>query len=139
MRRAMDAELLREAITIRQWEVLAWTAVEQDLSQAQLAERMGIEAPTLVGIVSRMERDGWLERCACPADRRKKQLRPTPKAEAVWEQMLECCGRVRARATQGISEQELAFFKGICEKMCSNLGTSLDSAGRSLACPAPAS
>jgi DNA-binding MarR family transcriptional regulator len=84
MRRALDEELAREGITFRQWEVLAWSNSSEELSQAELAERMGIEAPTLGGILSRMERDGWLARSGCPNDRRKKRFRPTPKAQAVW-------------------------------------------------------
>ena len=68
LRRALNAELTREGISFRQWEVLAWIALEGELSQAQLAERLGIEAPTLVGILDRMERDGWLERVPCVED-----------------------------------------------------------------------
>ena len=84
LRRALDYELSREGITFRQWEVLAWSGSSEALSQAELAERMGIEAPTLAGILSRMERDGWLERSCCPKDRRKKRFRPSAKADAVW-------------------------------------------------------
>ena len=95
LRRALDDELAREGITFRQWEVLAWSASSCELSQAELAERMGIEAPTLAGILARMERDGWLQRSGCPNDRRKKRFRPTAKVEAVWDRMLACCHRVR--------------------------------------------
>ena len=98
LRRALNEELKREGITFRQWEVLAWSGSKEKLSQAELAERMGIEAPTLGGILSRMARDGWLARSGCPHDRRKKRFCPTPKAEAVWNRMLQCCHQVRGRA-----------------------------------------
>lgn len=124
LRRALDAELARENITLRQWEVLAWMAVEGEPSQVQLAERLGIEAPTLAGILARMERDGWLERFACPEDRRKKRIRPTEKAEAVWNRMVSCCHRVRQRATEGISADQLELFKSLCEQIRANLGAS---------------
>jgi MarR family transcriptional regulator, transcriptional regulator for hemolysin len=122
LRRAMNDELAREGITFRQWEVLAWSASGEQLSQSELAERMGIEAQTLVGILSRMERDGWLERSCCPNDRRKKRFRPTPRAEAVWTRMLDCYRRVRTRATLGLSEADLANFKRTCEAIRQNLG-----------------
>ena len=121
LRRALDAELAREKITLRQWEVLAWLAIEGEQSQVELAERLGIEAPTLAGILTRMERDGWLERYSCPEDRRRKRLRATPKAESVWNRMVECCGRVRERATEGIGPEELALFRLTCEKIRANL------------------
>ncbi len=121
IRRAVDLELAKENITLRQFEVLAWIALEGEQSQVELAERLGIEAPTLAGILSRMERDGWLERYGCPEDRRRKRIRVTPKAEAVWVRMSECCRRVRAKATQGISAEELATFKRICQQLRANV------------------
>jgi DNA-binding MarR family transcriptional regulator len=121
LRRALDYELSREGITFRQWEVLAWSGSSEALSQAELAERMGIEAPTLAGILSRMERDGWLERSCCPKDRRKKRFRPSAKADAVWSRMIDCCHAVRARATEGLSVEELATFKRTCDAIRTNL------------------
>lgn len=121
IRRAIDLELAKETITFRQFEVLAWIALEGEQSQVELAERLGIEAPTLAGILSRMERDGWLERYGCPEDRRRKRIRVTPKAEAVWVRMADCCRRVRAKATQGISPEELESFKRICQQLRANV------------------
>jgi MarR family transcriptional regulator for hemolysin len=121
MRRAIDLELAKENITFRQFEVLAWIALEGEQSQVELAERLGIEAPTLAGVLTRMERDGWLERYGCPDDRRRKRIRATPKAEAVWARMAECCRRVRAKATAGISPEELETFKRICQQLRANV------------------
>lgn len=122
MRRGMEAELLNEGITLRQWEVLAWLTIEHGMTQSELADRLGIEAPTLAGILDRMERDGWVERQACTHDRRKKRLRATAKADAVWQHMAECAYRMRAKATAGISAEELQQLKSVCERIRSNLG-----------------
>jgi MarR family transcriptional regulator for hemolysin len=108
-------------MTLRQWEVLVWLSVNGDLSQAELAECMGIERHTLTGVLVRMERDGWLERRCCPHDRRKNKLHPTDKAEAVWSRAVACCQNVRAQAVEGISFDELAQFKRTCEKIRQNL------------------
>lgn len=121
LRRALNAELAREGITFRQWEVLAWIAMEGELSQAELADRLGIEAPTLVGILDRMERDGWLDRYACPNDRRRKRIRATEKAETLWARMVDCAHKVRARAKEGLSADELEQLKAICERIRVNL------------------
>ncbi|MEX0716738.1 MAG: MarR family transcriptional regulator [Planctomycetaceae bacterium] len=121
MRRALDAELSREEITYRQFEVLAWIALEGEPSQVDLAERMAVEAPTLAGILTRMERDGWLERYPCPQDGRRKRIRPTEKAQAIWNRCVECCRRVRARAIEGISADELRLYKRLCETIRENL------------------
>ena len=122
LRRALDAELVHENITFRQWEVLAWLSFSSEQTQVEMAENLGIEAPTLAGIISRMERDGWLERHCCPNDKRKKRIRPTQKAEAVWTRTVECCKRVRSRATHGISDDDLATLKRVCGQIRENLG-----------------
>jgi len=121
LRRAMAAQLAKEGITLRQWEVLAWISLEGNLSQSELAERLGIEAPTLVGILDRMERDGWLDRFACCEDRRRKRIRPTEKAEALWVRMVDCARRVRSQATEGFSPEELTLFKKMCERIRTNV------------------
>lgn len=124
VRRSLSAELAAHGITLRQWEVLAWTTIEGDLSQAELAERMGIEAPTLVGILDRMERDGWLDRYSCPDDRRKKKLRVTDKAAGVWLRMANCARSVRARAIDGFSPDEVSQLKHLCDRIRDNLSDS---------------
>lgn len=122
LRRALGARLAEEGITLRQWEVLAWISLCGEQSQSELAERLGIEAPTLAGILSRMERDGWLDRYSCPDDRRKKRIRATEKAEAVWSRMVTCAREIREQAIQGITAEELAEFKRMCERIRANMG-----------------
>ena len=126
LRRAMDAELAKENITYRQWEVLAWLSFGGKQTQAELSERIGIEAPTLAGVIQRMERDGWLEKSCCTHDRRKKYIQPTPQAEAVWSRMLECCHNIRRQAIEGIPAEHLAILKSTCETIRTNLGWPLE-------------
>jgi MarR family transcriptional regulator for hemolysin len=121
LRRALNAELAKEGITYRQWEVLARIALGGELSQSELADCLGIEAPTIVGILDRMERDGWLERFSCPNDRRKKRIRATEKAESVWARMVDCAHRVRVQAREGLSQEDLDQLRSICARIRSNL------------------
>lgn len=126
LRRAMDAELAKENITYRQWEVLAWLSFAGEQTQSELSERIGIEAPTLAGVIKRMARDGWLEKSDCPQDRRKKYVRPTPQAEAVWNRMVDCCHRIRQQAIEGIPAEHLGILKSTCETIRNNLGWPLE-------------
>lgn len=121
MRRALNSELAAQNITLRQWEVLACIVLEGELAQADVADRLGIEAPTLVGILDRMERDGWIERFGCPEDRRRKRIRTTEKAVAVWTRMADCAHRVRAQAIRGFAPGELELLKSLCERLRNNL------------------
>ncbi len=126
LRKSLDAKLAQEGITFRQWVVLAMVALHGEQQQGQLAERMGIEPPTLAGILERMERDGLLERYPCCDDRRRKWIRTTEKAEELWERSVECAREVRTQASQGISEEELAQFKSLCSKIRGNLHSTVD-------------
>lgn len=119
--RALSEEVAPHGITHRQSVVLAWLVLEGELSQAELAGKMMVEPPTLVGILDRMERDGWITRNGCPNDRRKKIVRATPAAEPVWEKIAESARRVRARATAGLSEQELDTLKELLDRVNRNL------------------
>lgn len=118
---AMNDELAALGITHRQWQVLAWISYEGELSQSELAERMGIEAPTLVGVLDRMERDEWIQRVPSETDRRKKLIRPTERVEPVWQKMIECGLRIRMKATQGLSPEQLEQLRSILAVMRSNL------------------
>lgn len=117
----MNAELAELGITFRQWEVLCWISFFGEVSQAQLAEGMLIEAPTLAGILDRMERDGWITRVADPQDGRRKLIRPTKQVEPVWEKMVSKARYVRSEATRGISDQDLNQMRETLEKIRRNL------------------
>ena len=121
--RAVSEELLPHGITYRQSMVLGWLALEGELSQTELAHKMMVEPPTLVGILDRMERDGWISRHNWPSDRRKNIIRANPAAEPVWEKIVECAKRVRGRATQGLSERQLLTLKKLLRRVGQNLKT----------------
>lgn len=119
--KALNDELAPHGITFRQSQVLGWLALEGELPQVELANKMLIEPPTLVGILDRMERDGWISRIGCPVDRRKKMVRANAEAEAVWEKVAECARRVRARATAGLSQQQVETLKELLRTVHHNL------------------
>ena len=119
--RAMHQELLPEGITYRQMQVLGWLAHDGELSQVDLADKMVIEPPTLVRILDRMERDGLISRDTCPGDRRKKMIRPQPKARIVWKKIVRCAHRVRSRASRGFSKQQKEVLKRLLGMVQTNL------------------
>jgi MarR family transcriptional regulator for hemolysin len=119
---ALNDELAPYGITFRQFQVLAWLAYDGELSQGELARRMMIEPPTLVGILDRMQREGWIQRQSCSVDRRRKRVALRAPAEAVWSKVVGCLTRVRHRATKGMSPQEVELLSNLLSKVQSNLG-----------------
>ena len=121
MERSMNEELASMGITLRQWQVLAYLALKGEMAQSELAALMGIEAPTLTGILDRMERDRWITRHGCPTDRRRKLIRPAPEVAPVWSRMVACAKSVREQAVQGLSDEQIEQLKQILAVMQNNL------------------
>ena len=119
--RAINDELLPRGITHRQAQVLGWLAIDGELSQTDLAERMRVEPPTLVGILDRMEREGWIRRESCATDRRRKMIQVRPKAEPVWSKILDCAARVRERAVEGLTPDEVVQLRKLLGQVQHNL------------------
>lgn len=120
---ALRDRLAPHGITYRQAEILGWLALEGSLSQAELAHRMMIEPPSLVGTLDRMEASGLLERKACAEDRRKNLVQATSAAEGMWEQIMACAREIRALATQGLSEEEIGTLKDLLRRVRVNCTT----------------
>jgi MarR family transcriptional regulator for hemolysin len=108
-------------VTFRQAQVLGCLALVGSLSQTDLAERMRIEPPTLVGILDRMERDGWIRRDGDKQDRRRKLIQPLPEAKPAWSKVVAAAKRVRERATRGMSAAQLAELRKLLGLVQSNL------------------
>jgi MarR family transcriptional regulator for hemolysin len=119
--RALSEELTPHGVTFRQSQVLGWLALEGELAQNELAAKMMIEPPTLVGILDRMERDGWISRIACPSDRRKKIIVVNRAAQRIWSKIIACAKRVRARAVEGLSPEEIETLKQLVQRVQRNL------------------
>ena len=119
--RAFNEELAPQGVTFRQAQVLGCLALEGRLSQTDLAERMRIEPPTLVGILDRMERDGWIRRGGDKSDRRRKLVEVMPAAKPAWTKIVTVAKRVRSRATRGMTPTQLAQLKKLLRLVQANL------------------
>lgn len=123
--RAMQDALAPHGITYRQAQVLGWLAAEGALSQRELADRMLIEPPNLVGVLNRMETAGLIERITHDQDRRKNRVSPLPEALTLWEKIATCGRQVRERALQGVEPSERNKLKSLLAVVRDNL--SIDS------------
>ena len=125
----LNLELRPLKMTLRQAEVLVVLALDGELSQSALAKRLGIEPPTLAGIVSRMEEAGWIARGACPNDRRKKLIQLTDQVPQIWPRMIECAQSVRQQASRGLTAEQLATLHALLDRVHDNVEAALDVCG----------
>jgi len=124
LQRAFNEELAPQGVTFRQAQVLGCLALESKLSQTDLADRMRIEPPTLVGIIDRMERDGWIRRSSDTTDRRRKLIEALPASKPAWTKIIAAAKRVRNRATRCMTPTQLTQLKKLLHVVQANLDES---------------
>jgi MarR family transcriptional regulator, transcriptional regulator for hemolysin len=93
-------------LTRSQWQVLAYLARNEGISQAGLAELLEIEAITLTRMIDKLETMGLIERRPHSSDRRVRTLHLLPAARPKLEQVRELGDITRGEALAGIPEAD---------------------------------
>ncbi|MEJ6783682.1 MarR family winged helix-turn-helix transcriptional regulator [Aminobacter sp. Piv2-1] len=76
------------------------------IRQSALAERLGIEAMTLSGLIDRLEGKGYVERQPDPADRRAKLVNLTEAGTSVVARIEPIAAGIRGDAARGIDPDD---------------------------------
>jgi DNA-binding MarR family transcriptional regulator len=80
------------------------------LTQRELVERLDVEQATMANTLTRMERDGLIQRRAHPEDGRSQSIHLTPKAVALREPATAAARSVNAIALEPLNEAERQAF-----------------------------
>lgn len=81
--RALQSQALQLGFSAGQFPILVELWEGDGLTQKQLLERVDIEQATMANTLSRMERDGLIERKPHPKDRRAQLIYLTDKAREI--------------------------------------------------------
>ncbi len=107
-RSKLDRRLRPLGLSQGKWRTLVHLAQGGDqISQSELAARMGIEEPTLVGLLRRLESDGWIKRRDASHDRRCKNVRLARKSSPVLHEIFDAAQQLRHELIGDISERDL--------------------------------
>lgn len=83
-RLALDRRLHPLGLSQAKWRALVLVSrLGEGVAQKDLAEHLGVEGPTLVRLLDRLEADGWVERRMCATDRRGRRIHLCPQAHDV--------------------------------------------------------
>lgn len=105
---ALDRRLAPLGMSRSQWLVLFHTGKsDEPPTQTELAQKVGVESPTLVGLLDRMEREGWIERRPSEADRRCKVVCLTEKAEQVSHEIEKAASQLREELLNGLQDNDI--------------------------------
>jgi MarR family transcriptional regulator for hemolysin len=87
-RTRLDERLKVTGLTQARWSTLLHLSRGGDrMTQRELAERVGIEGPTLVRLLDALEAQGLIERLPVEGDRRAKHIRLTEAAQPLLAQI----------------------------------------------------
>ena len=90
---------------------------EDGLTQRELVERLDVEQATMANTLTRMERDGLIERRAHPEDGRSQSIHLTPKAVALCEPATSAARAVNGVALGDLSEEERLLFLDLTRRV----------------------
>lgn len=108
-------------VTISQWRIVVTLIQHPGLTQKEIADRVSVEGATLVPMIDKMEEEGLLKRKPDSKDRRVNRIYLTPKADSLWNSMLECAVHIRKTSTKDVSEGDLATTLETLRKISKNL------------------
>ena len=123
--RELRAELARRLAPIGlhpgQEQLLGLLWDDDGRSQAQLAEELGIEPPTVTRMVHRLEANGFVARHPHPTDRRSVQVWLTDHGREIRPRVRRILRGLRNQATEGMSEHQEAQLVGLLDRVADNV------------------
>ncbi len=124
----LDERLKPMGLSQAKWRTLLHLSLSRDaLTQKEIAARLGIEEPTLVNLLHRLEHDGWITRKGAVHDRRCKLVRLGRRAQSVIAQINATAAGLRHDLLAGIPPPEVQT----CIRVLSQIRTRVDQASHS--------
>jgi MarR family transcriptional regulator, transcriptional regulator for hemolysin len=107
-RQKLDARLKPMGLSQAKWRTLMHLSLaEEALTQAEIAGRLGVEEPSVVTLLHRLEREGWITRTNSPHDRRCKMVLLGQRAQRVIAQINATAEKLRHELLADISATDL--------------------------------
>ena len=111
-------------ITTVQWSVLGALSTERSrdgFSLGALADYLKVSRQNLDGVLSRLERDGYVERVTGDKDRRSRLVFITPKGRTYWQELQAGIDQFYRDATLDLSADERIALAYLFKKLRKNL------------------
>jgi len=121
MRRNFNRLVQEVGLTQAQWQILVRLTYMEGARQSQIADVLEMQPISVARLIDRMEAAGWVERRPDPDDRRAINLYPTDTAAPILDQVWQCAGQVREKATAGLSDNDKEKLLELLKSMRGNL------------------
>lgn len=122
LKMSADAVFEKNNLTSSQARLMEFVDVKGGrVTQKSIEEYLNVSHPTVVGIVSRLERSGFLECHTDPEDKRNKIVCMTQRACSVGDELAKGRIMTEQKLLQHMSQQEIAELRRLLNRVYSNL------------------
>jgi MarR family transcriptional regulator, transcriptional regulator for hemolysin len=111
---AFDQELHKKVgITFGQWKIIIIVVNNNNdgddngLTQREIADKLGLEGPTLIPIIDKLEKDGFLLRKVDKNDRRNNRIFLTKKSKDMLNSMINCGENIKQILLKDVSDDDV--------------------------------
>jgi MarR family transcriptional regulator for hemolysin len=119
-----DQELRNKfGITFGQFKIIIILANNDDngLSQKEIADKLALEGPTIIPIIDKLEKDGFLKRMVDKNDRRNNRIFLTEKTISSLDSIINYAVKIKEISIKNISEQDISITNHTLVKMWHNI------------------
>ena len=119
--KAADIEL-RERFDLigAQWKIIVILSIKEGITQKHIADMAFVEAPTLVPVIDKMEKEGYVTRQSDPGDRRNNLIFMTKKSKDIVDPIIDCILEIRNMGLNKISKKDMETAKKVLEQITIN-------------------
>lgn len=108
---------------------VTFKAIGDGVTASELGRRLGVSKQAAGKTIEGLERDGYVERVADPADARSKIIRMTPRGIEVQRLAFEAMARLRARWAERLGEEQMAAIEAGLREMTADREMKFDIPG----------
>jgi MarR family transcriptional regulator for hemolysin len=116
-RQALDRRMKSLGLSQAAWMAIATVAKDVPTSQTELAARLGVEDPTMVAMIDRLVKGGYMVRVPSETDRRVKLVQLTGRGREIFQELLAVADPFRSELLGGADraqlEQVTAFLEAL--------------------------
>lgn len=114
----LDERLRPLGMSQAKWRTLLHLSrADAGITQAELAARLGIEEPTLVNLLHRLETAGWVKRATSPHDRRCKTVTLQRRARRVIDRIDATARQLRYELMDHLRPADLVTCMRVLESV----------------------
>ncbi len=120
---AFEQELRKNfGLTFGQWKIIIILVNNTEgLTQKEIADKLGLEGPTLIPTIDKLEKDGFVVRKVDKNDRRNNRIFLTEKTNSVLELIVNCGLKIKNMSMRDIPDENISITSDTLKRMWINI------------------